>query len=122
METILLTGADGLLGRYIVEYLHSFGYSVRVLLEDRSETEFLFKECEVFRADLANINDDERLEKAIKGCDYIIHAAAIVSIWAPKDLTWAVNDQGTERVLNIAEEMWSQANGIDRNRVNKKII
>ena len=99
---VLVTGADGLLGTYIVEELLARGDTVRVLLEPRSEALTLADlNVQRVRCDLSR--DSRKLADAVDGCDLVIHAAAITSPWAPVDLTWAVNLDGTRRVLETCK-------------------
>ena len=62
-----------------------------------------FNQVELFKADL---NDPESLEKAIEGCDYVVHTASPFPTKAPKNereiIDPAVN--GTKAVLNACHK------------------
>jgi dihydroflavonol-4-reductase len=57
---------------------------------------------ELLEGDL--LDADGRLEQAVDGCRYVFHCAAITDMWAPRDITWKVNLDGTRRVLDACLE------------------
>lgn len=71
-ETILVTGAGGFLGSYIVEDLLAHGYDVRALVRTPNKA-LDDKPIEVLHGDLT---DPAYLENAVQGVDAIIHVAA----------------------------------------------
>lgn len=76
--TTLVTGATGHLGANLVRALLARGEKVRVLLRKESQN------TEVEGLDIehayGNLKDELSLIKAVKGCDYVYHLAAFVSI------------------------------------------
>ena len=71
---IFLTGGTGFLGRHLVPALCRSGLPVRVLTRNPAANQWLhhYKNVEVVAGDLL---DERVIEKAIEGCDYVIHAA-----------------------------------------------
>jgi dihydroflavonol-4-reductase len=96
---ILITGATGFLGKYLVDEFLSSGYEVRILVRNASERTLPWgKLVEVVDGD---INDILSLEKAVEGVDAVIHSAAMVSFWRKKrEELMHVNVNGTANVVN----------------------
>lgn len=73
-QKVLVTGANGLLGSNTIETLLLNGYNVVAFVRKNADLEALSElNCEIFEGNLSNIKD---LNKALGGCDYVIHAAA----------------------------------------------
>ena len=76
METVLVTGGAGSMGRLVVNQLISKDYLVKVFdLPQANFEELDGTKTELLKGDLNNSDD---LKKAVKGSDYIIHLAAIL--------------------------------------------
>ncbi len=72
---VLVTGATGLLGPYIVRELLKNKYPVRVLVRPESDLSVLAGlRLDVFKGQLTFFKD---VERAVAGCTYVIHAAAL---------------------------------------------
>lgn len=100
-ETVLLTGATGFLGGYVIEELLGQGY--RVIAIGRNEkrgNQFTQDHCIFYRADFT---DREALEHifAQEKIDYIIHAGALSSAWGPWEDFYRVNVLGTVCVAEL---------------------
>ncbi|HEX8447199.1 MAG TPA: SDR family NAD(P)-dependent oxidoreductase, partial [Sphingomonas sp.] len=102
METILITGGAGFIGRFVSDELLRRGHRVRVLdslIEqvhgDRERPEGLSDEVELIRADVRN---GDAVARALKGVDSVVHLAAEVgvgqSMYEVERYT-SVNDVGT---------------------------
>ncbi len=111
MSLFLVTGGAGFIGSHLVAELLQRNDQVRVLdnfaTGKRSNVD-LFGEAvrsgalEVYEAD---VRDAEAVRRAMKGVDYVLHLAAIVSVplsMTDPQLTHAVNVDGTLNVLNAA--------------------
>ena len=93
---IAVTGAAGRVGGFVVDELIQNGHDV-VAVDLR---EPLVAATETRRAD---IRDLATLADAFRGCEAIVHLAAIAEEGlAPPDLTFAVNAQGTVNCLEAA--------------------
>lgn len=100
MKTFI-TGADGLLGSNLVRELLSQGHEARVLIFPGSGSSTLDGlAIERIEGDLLDENFD--LVKALAGCDAVYHCAAITDLWARPEMTWAVNLEGTRRILDAS--------------------
>ncbi len=98
---ILVTGADGLLGNNLVRELLSRDHEVSVLLLPNSPTHSL-DELNIERF-YGNILNPEDIEKAIVGCDAVIHAAANTNIWPSRsEIIRKVNFNGTKNMIDAA--------------------
>ena len=98
---ILVTGADGLLGNNLVRELLSRNYDVNVLLLPNSKTHSL-DELDIERFE-GNILNPEDIEKAMQGCDAVIHAAANTNIWPSRsEIIRKVNFDGTKNMVEAA--------------------
>jgi UDP-glucose 4-epimerase len=92
----LVTGANGFLGRHVVDALLARGVEVRALVRPAARLEGLGwpATVEVFRADLRTTRE---LARAFEGVDVLLHLAAVVS--GGEDAQFAGTVAGTERLL-----------------------
>lgn len=100
---ILVTGASGFLGSYIVESLLEKGQEVRVIIRNPNAHSFSWlKMVEVVQGDISDIL---AVEKAIEGMEYVIHCAAAVSFWKKrrKELM-ETNVKGTANIVDACLE------------------
>ncbi|HEX3999454.1 MAG TPA: NAD-dependent epimerase/dehydratase family protein [Pirellulales bacterium] len=91
----LVTGANGFLGRYIVEQLLARGDRVRALVRSDSP-ELRSAGAEIAVAD---IRDRQATIAACAGIDVVFHVAGLSGIWGPWEAYYGVNVAGTENVL-----------------------
>ena len=100
-EKILVTGATGLLGANIVEELNRQGYAVRVFARKTSKFDALDGlHYEVF---FGNLNSQQDIEKALQGCNYVIHAAALTALSKAKFNTfYQINVAATKLLADLS--------------------
>jgi nucleoside-diphosphate-sugar epimerase len=99
---VLVTGAAGLLGRFVVDELLSSGYGVRGFDRRRGKADIDWR--------VADVTDTVAVADAVKSVDAVLHIAAVPNIWSGDGQTIIrVNVQGTYTVLEAAE-----AAGIER--------
>lgn len=100
---ILVTGADGLLGSNLVRLLLREGYSVRTFIHHSSSSTTLDGlDLERVKGDIL---DPEAVREAVKGCDAVIHAAAMTNVWpARSEKVRKVNIEGTLNVIDAVLE------------------
>ena len=109
---IFLTGGTGLVGSHILLKLCENNIPVRALKRQSSSLNICKKVFNYYnRQDLfntiewctGNINDVPFLESSMSSCDYIIHAAALVSFNKSdlEDLK-RINIEGTSNIMNVA--------------------
>lgn len=99
---VLVTGANGFLGRHLVAELRRRNVPVRALLRPGCPAPFDANDSGIsyHRADLT---DRAAMAGAAEGCAAIIHAAALASVNPARNpAVWAVNVGGTEAVLREA--------------------
>ncbi|MFT5923508.1 MAG: nucleoside-diphosphate-sugar epimerase [Paraglaciecola sp.] len=93
-ESILITGANGFIGRSLMDYYRTNGVSVvGVDLQGNGD--------DIHEADIAK---PETFKELLKSCSVVIHTAALVSN-AMSDLDmWRVNVKATSTLIKAAEE------------------
>jgi len=98
---VLVTGANGLLGSNIIVELLKCGYDVRALV--RRKDALIIPTQQRLEIHVGDINDLDALDIATKGCDFVIHAAAItdMSLLNYGDY-YHVNVEGAINVLNAS--------------------
>ncbi|MFO0954451.1 MAG: NAD(P)-dependent oxidoreductase [Isosphaeraceae bacterium] len=97
---VLVTGANGFLGRHVVAELARRGHSVRALVRPASRVESLGwpGSVEVARGD---IRSPRGLAPAFEGVEALLHLAAAVT--GGEDAQFAAAAVGTERLLEAAK-------------------
>lgn len=96
MSTILVTGAAGLLGRFVVRDLLAQGHSVRGLDRRHGDADIDWH--------VGDVTSPELVQRAVTGADAVMHIAAIPNIWSGDGQTiMRVNLLGTYTVLDAAE-------------------
>ena len=102
---VLVTGGNGFIGSRVVRLLLAEGHAVRCLTRSQRPTPRL-DGLNVERA-LGDVRDAAALREAVRGCDAVIHLAAIAS-WADirsqADALDAVIVDGTRNLLSAARE------------------
>lgn len=97
----LVTGGSGFIGGYLVAALIEKNWEVSVLIRETTDTSRLENRgIHLVKGDFA---DKSSLKKAVKGMDYIFHAAAIIygSNW---EMFYKANVQSTENLLAACVE------------------
>ena len=71
---VLITGASGFVGGYLVDELYSRGYEIKAVVRKTSKVDQFKNKVELVYADLEKI---ETVEPHLQDVDYVIHSAAI---------------------------------------------
>jgi dTDP-glucose 4,6-dehydratase len=112
--TVLVTGADGFIGSHLTETLVRQGYNVRAFVCYNSFHSWgCLDQCaddvkgkfEVFPGD---IRDPHGVKEAMKGCDAVLHLAALIAIpfsYHSPDTYIETNIKGTLNILQAAREL-----------------
>lgn len=113
-STILVTGSDGFIGSHLTETLVRRGYRVRSFVFYNSFNSWgwldhcaddVKGEFEVVTGD---IRDPYGVKNAMKGCDAVLHLAALIAIpfsYSSPDIYVDTNIKGTLNVLQAAREI-----------------
>jgi nucleoside-diphosphate-sugar epimerase len=95
---IFITGASGFVGGAAARLLLSKGHKVSAMSRsEKSDAAILALGAEPVRCDLDTIAATQ-----MHGIDVVIHAAAFVESWGPKDAWFRSNVLGTQAVLDAA--------------------
>ena len=97
-ETILVTGATGRIGRFVVADLLERGYRVRATTSRAPPPVVDNQKLEWRQVDLAG---EEDLHWLVEGCSGVIHLAAELG---KKDRMKALNEEATERLARAADD------------------
>lgn len=112
--TILVTGADGFIGSHLTEALVRAGYKVRAFVFYNSFNSWGWLDrCaddvkgrfEVFAGD---IRDPNGVRTAMKGCDAVLHLAALIAIpysYHSPDTYVETNIKGTLNIVQAARDL-----------------
>jgi len=92
---VLVTGAGGFLGQYLVAQLVARGDRVRGLARG-SYPALERLGVESVRAD---IRDRQAVQAAVSGVEVVYHTAAVPGVWGAWELFHSVNVRGTENVI-----------------------
>ncbi|MEM0374597.1 MAG: NAD-dependent epimerase/dehydratase family protein, partial [Sulfolobales archaeon] len=97
---VLVTGASGFLGGYLVKRLMERGFNVRGTVRTRGkEKKLIDMGVEVVYMDLLI---PETLSQAVRGVDAIIHLAAYYTFTGKKELYQKINVDGTRLLAEVA--------------------
>ena len=104
MATILITGATGFLGKYVVDEFLRHGY--QVVAHGRNATRLV----QLHDQGVQTLQGDlQELSHLTMRVDAVVHAAALSTIWGPWQRFYRNNVEGTRHVVQFC-----QANNIPR--------
>ena len=102
MKTVLVTGATGFLGKYVVDELVEHGYQVRAFgRNSKVDRSLENSSVSFFQGDLTNEDD---VTEACKGMDMVVHAGALSTVWGPWEDFYRANVLGTKYVLEACRQ------------------
>ncbi len=97
---ILITGATGYLGGHVAARLRSAGHTILALARPGRESS-VPPGCLAVTGDVL---DSASLDRALEGCDALVHMAALVKMWVRDRREFdRVNVEGLAAVLNAAQ-------------------
>ncbi len=102
-DRVLVTGAGGFIGSAITRTLLEHGASVVAMVEPGGDHQNLRGiDVDQFEAD---VRDAGAVRRAVEGCRFVFHAAAVYGFWAPDpSVIYDVNVTGTRHVLAAVAE------------------
>ena len=110
-QTVLITGGTGSFGKQCAQYLLDHAQVKRLIIFSRDEQKHVNLRRNYFPLDkypqiryfVGDVRDEERLRRAMRGVDYVIHAAAMkhvdVAEYNPQECIHT-NIGGAENVIN----------------------
>lgn len=113
MTTVLVTGAAGTVGNYVIPLAEAAGH--RVIATDLTAKGVQIPVRGEVRA--GDLRDPDAVRRLVKGCDAVIHTAALLDVGAPPAALRAVNadavrnlfeaarDAGAERFIHVSTAM-----------------
>ena len=100
MKKVLVTGATGFLGKYLIEELLNNDYEV--VAQGRKE-KVLSDIKEKYNVQILKCSLDEIKDVELK-VDYVIHAAALSTVWGKWEDFYNSNVVGTENVIDFCKK------------------
>lgn len=100
MKKVLVTGATGFLGKYLIEDLLNNDYEV--IAQGRKEN-VLNNIKEKYNVEILKCSLDE-IKDVELNVDYVIHAAALSTVWGKWEDFYNSNVVGTENVINFCKK------------------
>ena len=113
MKKVLVTGITGFVGQHCAAELLKKGYAVRGSVRSLSKTDEVMKGIQKeidpkgnLEFCVLNLMKDEGWEKAMEGCDFVLHIASPFVVKVPKDENELIKPavDGTLRALNAAKK------------------
>jgi dihydroflavonol-4-reductase len=105
---VLVTGGTGYVGSHAIAALVAAGHQVRVLARSEQRVAAALVPLGIDRVEAAigDVTDPGAVERALEGCDAVVHAASVFSMDARRaDEMRAVNVRGTDLVLGTAHRV-----------------
>lgn len=108
MESVFVTGPDGLLGSNLVRELIARDYHVTAMIQ-KGRDPFTLNRLPVKKV-FGDITSSQEVQNLSKGFDYFIHVAALTDMWPSRGGNhFLINVEGTKNVINAVLE-----NGVKR--------
>jgi len=104
---ILVTGAGGFIGSHLTKVLVRNGFSVRAFLRYNAKSDIgnlkllpeeILKKIEIFFGD---VRDFDTVKRAVRGCKYVFHLAALISVPYSYDAPRSFFDTNVLGAMNV---------------------
>jgi nucleoside-diphosphate-sugar epimerase len=100
-KAVLVTGASGFIGSHLVKRCLRDGYRVKALVrKGNSRIESL--RASGVEVVVGDVRDAEAVDAAVRGCDLVLHAAALTSDWGAMRDFIDINVGGTRAICESA--------------------
>jgi dTDP-L-rhamnose 4-epimerase len=105
MKHVLVTGGAGFIGSHTVDHLLAKGHRVRIIdslqerVHPRGKPEYLPKEAEFLKGDVANASD---MKKALEGITHVVHLAAYQDYLPDFSTFIHTNTESTALIFELA--------------------
>jgi nucleoside-diphosphate-sugar epimerase len=102
---VLVTGATGFVGGHTARALSEAGHSLRVLVRDPARIDATLGPLgvQIYDHVVGDMTDSDAVERALEGCEAVVHCAAVVSLKrAQAEEVARVNPLGTRIVMDAA--------------------
>ncbi|HUT82115.1 MAG TPA: NAD-dependent epimerase/dehydratase family protein [Candidatus Bathyarchaeia archaeon] len=107
---LLITGATGFLGSYILRELDKPVYKdkfsiekINLLVRNREKAKNIKHNQFPINIIEGDITDEQAVKKAVEDVDTVIHVASLYKIWGRKKDFYNINVKGTEYLLNALQ-------------------
>ena len=97
---VLVTGATGFLGKYVLQELVAHGYEVVAFGRNEAVGKALATEKITFVK--GNFISYPQIYRALEGVDAVVHAGALSTVWGTWNDFYQTNVVGTENVLKAS--------------------
>lgn len=103
MKRVMVTGGTGFIGYHTVQALLAAGFEVSLLVRSEEKLNKVYGEGVIRHFTCGDIADPDSVQRAMQGCDAVIHVAALVSTRAADaERVYRINLEGTRNVLGGA--------------------
>ena len=131
-KTLLITGGTGSFGKKCIEVILKHHKPRRLIVFSRDELK-QFEMQQVFSPEkyncmryfIGDVRDKERLYRAFRGVDYVIHAAALKQVPAAEyNPTECIrtNIGGAENIVNAAADCGVKRLGFEEDRLTCRLL
>ncbi|MCP4546757.1 MAG: NAD-dependent epimerase/dehydratase family protein [bacterium] len=96
-QRFLITGGSGFLGINLIRLLLEEGFEITVL----DLVEFDYPEADRIDFIQGDIRDIATVDRAMRGCAYVVHCAAALPLYTPEDI-YTTDIDGTRNVIDSA--------------------
>jgi nucleoside-diphosphate-sugar epimerase len=98
---VLVTGGSGFLGINLIRYLAARGHDIVNL--DMAEFDYPDMKDKITFVK-GDIRDEKAVERAMQGVDQVVHCAAALPLYSPKDI-YTTDVEGTRMILKVAHRL-----------------
>jgi nucleoside-diphosphate-sugar epimerase len=100
-KIVLVTGATGFLGSYVLPELKKAGFGLKCLVRNKADAKLL--ESAGAQVVYGDVRDKSSLTQALRGTDAVLHMAAVLKS-SSKKLYYDVNQYGTKNLVDACVE------------------